>query len=683
MRRYGVYFLFCTLFVAALLAASAARAERPTSSEGALEEMIVTAKREPQAVGSLAGNIARLTAEDIDFIRAAHPSEALGRLPGVLIHRGSGLEHLTSIRSPVLVGDDGAGSFLFLEDGVPLRAAGFANVNGLFEAHTELAGAIEVVRGPGSAFYGSNALHGLVNVLTRAPSEAARGYLDLSGGSYGRVSGRGYVSSSRSRHGIFAGLTLAHEDGFREAASLDYQKLTIRNDLSLPQASVRLTLSATNLNQETAGFVEGPDAYKHDALARANASPEAFRDAKSVRLASRIEMPVAGGTLALTPFARWNMMAFLLHFFPSKALEENGHWSLGGLSIFSYPLSGGHEVALGFDGEYTKGYLRETQSLPTIGSFTQGVHYDYAVTARVLAPFVHTEWEIAQRLRATAGLRLEHTAYDYDNRTETGLVGRFLRPADRRDAFLTLTPKLGLVYAWSERVALYVSAAQGTRAPQASELYRLQSRQTVGGLEPQKLDSLELGARGSVDGLVFSLAVYAMRKRNFFFRDADGFNVPDGRTRHYGFEWELSLPLRGWLDVVSSGAYARHAYAFSRPVLSSATESIAEGNDVDTAPHLIASTRLVLKPVPAVRAELEWSHVGAYFTDAANSHTYPGHDVLGLRLSVTSPRGLKLYAAVRNLTNTDYAERADFAFGTERYFPGENRNYMLGLSVTL
>jgi outer membrane receptor protein involved in Fe transport len=46
-------------------------------------------------------------------------------------------------------------------------------------------------------------------------------------------------------------------------------------------------------------------------------------------------------------------------------------------------------------------------------------------------------------------------------------------------------------------------------------------------------------------------------------------------------------------------------------------------------------------------------------------------------------RGIELYGTVRNLTNTDYAERADFAFGTERYFPGENRNFMFGLSIKM
>jgi len=43
----------------------------------------------------------------------AHPAERLNTVAGVNIHRGSGQEHLTAIRSPVLTGGAGAGSFLF------------------------------------------------------------------------------------------------------------------------------------------------------------------------------------------------------------------------------------------------------------------------------------------------------------------------------------------------------------------------------------------------------------------------------------------------------------------------------------------------------------------------------------------------------------------------------------------
>jgi len=95
----------------------------------------------------------------LEGLTLAHPAEILNSVAGVNIHRGSGQEHLTAIRSPVLTGGAGAGSFLYALDGVPLRAAGFANVNGLLEAPTEIASRIEVFKGPGPADYGSNAVH--------------------------------------------------------------------------------------------------------------------------------------------------------------------------------------------------------------------------------------------------------------------------------------------------------------------------------------------------------------------------------------------------------------------------------------------------------------------------------------------------------------------------------------------
>ena len=104
-----------------------------------------------------------------DGLSLAHPAEVLNTVAGVNIHRGSGQEHLTAIRSPVLTGGAGAGSFLYTLDGVPLRAAGFANVNGLLEAPTEVASRIEVFKGPGPADFGSNAVHGLINVVLGMP----------------------------------------------------------------------------------------------------------------------------------------------------------------------------------------------------------------------------------------------------------------------------------------------------------------------------------------------------------------------------------------------------------------------------------------------------------------------------------------------------------------------------------
>ena len=116
-----------------------------------LDAVVVTASRFAKPLADYAGSATRLSAEDIAQRGATHYADLLNLAPGVQLQRGSGQEGLLAIRSPVLTGAGACGAFLILEDGLPLRPAGFCNVNDLFEINTEQAGALEVLRGPGSA----------------------------------------------------------------------------------------------------------------------------------------------------------------------------------------------------------------------------------------------------------------------------------------------------------------------------------------------------------------------------------------------------------------------------------------------------------------------------------------------------------------------------------------------------
>ena len=82
------------------------------------DEVIVTATRSKLLTKDYAGSVLVLKQEQLELIAPVHPAEALNEVAGVNIHRNSGQEHLTAIRSPVLTGGAGAGSFLYLEDGV-------------------------------------------------------------------------------------------------------------------------------------------------------------------------------------------------------------------------------------------------------------------------------------------------------------------------------------------------------------------------------------------------------------------------------------------------------------------------------------------------------------------------------------------------------------------------------------
>ena len=173
----------------------------------------MTAFRRPQASDQLPLSLAVIGQSDLDLSAHIHIhiQESVNRLPGVNFHRNSGQEYLAAIRSPVLTGTGSCGSVLTAEDGLPIRPTGFCNVNQLFEAHTEAATSIEALRGPGTAAYGSSALHGVINVRSAALlSRAAQ--VGIHVGAYGF----GCVRLSGSGDHLRAALTLARDGGYRD-----------------------------------------------------------------------------------------------------------------------------------------------------------------------------------------------------------------------------------------------------------------------------------------------------------------------------------------------------------------------------------------------------------------------------------------------------------------------------------
>ncbi len=657
------------------------------------DTILVTATRSEIKASSVAASLSALHGASLEFAGHNHIQESLLRIPGVNLHRGNGQEYLPSIRSPVLTGAGACGAFLMAEDNIPLRAAGFCNVNELFEAHTEQAQRIEVLRGVGSAFYGSNALHGIINVITPGvdDTETAVG-MELGAYDYGRLKlAAGFEDFAFS-------LTTAHDGGYRDKSGFDQQKISLRHLYETTSLTVNTGLTYTNLNQETAGFITGKDAYKDEDTARLNLEPQAYRDAKALRAWSRFEWELLDQRQwVVTPYLRVTDMDFLQHFLPGDPLEENGQKSVGVQSAYysgtgntGYRANGNGDGStqvnwvVGIDAEYTEGYLTQAQDAPTEGSVflqetvPQGLHYDYQVEAAMLASFAHVEWLFAPAWKLTAGLRYEQMRYDYDNKmlagrtrdngSECGFGGcRYSRPADRSDTFDNWSPKLGLSYQLGAEHLLYANLARGFRAPQATELYRLQREQSVAELDSERVDSVEIGIKGRAGGLNYALAAYAMKKANYIFRDADFFNVSDGKTRHRGIELELGYPLSETVDLAFSGSYARHRYDYDE-ILGGIN---INGKDIDTAPRHFSNTRIGWNFHPAGRVELEWIDMGAYYLEPENTHKYAGHDLLNLKLSWAMSRNWTVYGRINNLIDTTYAERADYTtFTEERYFPG-------------
>lgn len=654
----------------------------------ALDELVVTGTRGEAPILWQAGNTGRLSQEQIDFIEADHVSEAVNRMSGVNVQRGNGQEHLTSIRSPVLTGGAGAGSFLYLEDGIPLRAAGFANVNGLFEVNHEQAGGIEVVRGPGSALYGSNAVHGMINVLTRAPSLDLQREIDLSVGPNDLYQAKGTVSDTIGKHGYRVSVNGTTDGGYAEDAGYDNQKVTLRHDYYGDKDYFKTVFSAINLNQNTQGYVPGFKAYEDPSLSRANYyGGDAYRNAEAYRLSTEWERELSDNTsMSLTPYMRHTDMDFSMDFFPATAIERNQHTSLGLLAKYTMDLDGGHKVIFGTDLEYTEGQLSEVQNEPAVFAFIPGVHYDYEVDATVIAPYVHSEWQLLENTRLVAGLRYERTEYDYTNNTNSREFGtRYLRPDDRTDTFNNVSPKLGLVQQLTEDTSAFINYARGSRAPQTTDLYRAQQTPTERGgrADSEEMDSIEIGVRKVGDGLQYEAVAYHMKKRDYFFTGSDDTNVPDGKTNHTGLELGMFYPFNDQFDIAANLTFAKHEYDFNRDS-SDPDTVIVDGNYLVTAPKRMANIRLGWNPTDVTRAELEWVHMSEYYVNDANNAKYEGHDVFNLRASHQVTPQLKIYGALKNVFNTDYAERADYNtnIGQDadryRYFVGQRRYLHVG-----
>ena len=664
-----------------------------TLAPAAIEEIVVTSARRDTPLAEHTGNAAALDEGEIDAVGHTHVHELLTRVPGVYVMRGSGQESLPSIRSPVLTGAGSCGAFLTLENGIAARPTGFCNVNQLFELPTELAQRIEVIRGPSSALYGSNALHGMVNVLLPdVENESDSLSLELGANDFWRVAADvGIPGDTPARFG----LVHADDGGFREDAGYRQSKGFAAIDVETQGGELAVWASLSDLDQETAGFIFGEDAYRDDALNRANLNPEAFRDASSQRLGARWQGRVGRFELDVRPFLRHSDMEFLQHFLPGQPLEENGHVSGGVLTMFRADTKDS-SLSFGLDVEAADVFLRETQFGPTEGSDflretrPEGKHYDYDVDSLAVAAFVQAEFDVGENVVLSAGLRAEHLRYDYvnnmldgntrDDGTPCGFGGcLYTRPADRSDTFTDLAPKLGARWRLGESAVVYANLARGFRAPQMTELYRLQSGQQVSDLDSETIDSFELGLRTGGERWSLDGALFAMQKRDSVFRDAEGFNVSGGRSRHEGVELAWGLQLHDFWRLAANGTWARHTYDFD--VVAARGETFTSGNDVDTAPHWQGSAELRFDPSDRFSAALQWVSLGAYYLDAENQHEYPGHDIANLRVQYALSEGLILTARLNNVTDRAIADRADYAFGNYRYFPGRGRELFIQLRM--
>lgn len=683
-------------------------AERPVT----LPSVVVTGTREEAPLNETPAAIGVIKGDTVRADKPTHPAQIMSQIPGAAVAVTNGEGHTTAIRQPFTTNP----VYLFLEDGIPIRSTGFFNHNALYEIDVPQSGGIEVTRGPGTALYGSDAIGGVINVLTRTPPAKAEFMVSGESGPYGF--GRMLIGGGKPyEDGAWrADLNVTHTDGWRDATAYDRQSGTFRWDRDLGDSAVLKTVASfSNIDQQTGAnspLVESD--YLNNP--RRNYLPIAFRKVQAFRLSMNYEQERGDTLISITPYVRDNSMdllaSFRLNFDPTVFTVRDRSFGLLTKWRRDFPHFMRARLIVGTDIDVSPG-SRQEDSLNVSASGAAPARsfsaysaarrvYDYDVTFKGVSPYVQGEISPTERLRITAGLRYDHLRYSFRN----GLAGapifvtpaggfpgpRFYGQAEDMDlTFRHFSPKFGATYAVSPQVHLYADYKHGFRVPSEGNLFRPavgssaaaaeEAASAALGLQPIKADQYEIGVRGRVERYSYDVTVYELTKRDDIVSQRDPATtftrvVNAGRTRHRGIELALGIPVaRAYrLDVAFS--YAEHTYE------NWATSAGAfSGKEIEAAPRIIANTRLTWEPQPGARVQLEWIRLGGYWLDAANTQRYSGHNLVNLRANWPLTRDLSFFGSLYNLANKRYADSAQLSNNQPVLSPGMPRTLYAGLEV--
>ncbi|MBF0427521.1 MAG: TonB-dependent receptor [Magnetococcales bacterium] len=680
-----------------------------------LPEVTVTGTREGQPVSETAATVDVIKEQTIREQHPTHPAEILGKVPGVWINKAGGEGHMTMIRQPLTTSP----VYLYLEDGIATRSTGFFNHNALYEVNLPMSGGLEVNKGPGSALYGSDAIGGVVNVLTRQPPDK----LAFEGsGEVGSFGWKRLMLTGGDRfgdNGVRGDLNVTHTDGWIEKTAFDRQSATLRWDRAIGDKSfLKTTATFSNIDQEGSGSsnITKDDLQNNP---RRNYSPITFRKVQAFRLVSAYEREDENQLVSVTPYFRRDSMEIM----PSwsmgydQTLYNTFNDSYGLMLKYRWDFPFWRTRAIvGLDVDNSPGGREENSIVTTVAagtagdskvydSYVQGTRiYDYDVTYRGISPYVHGEFSPIERLRISAGLRQDFIRYAYDNKmpatatTVATTIGTkvYGHAEDGTIDYAHLSPKLGATYAITDTLSGFVSYNHAFRAPSEGQLFRPSASTTSAkaqitaqaalDLKPVKVDSYEVGVRDkNGKGIDYELSLYHMTKSDDivgFLDPTDGVrkSLNAGQTTHKGIEVGVGFALADDWRLNSAFSYAKHTY--DQWMVSTTTDY--NGKEMEIAPRTIGTSTIRYAPDQGQngQANLEWVTLGSYWLDPANTKKYSGHDLFNVRGSYPLQKNLDLFGSVTNLFDKRYAETGSLSFaGNELYAPGMPRMAFMGVEV--
>jgi outer membrane receptor for ferrienterochelin and colicins len=504
----------------------------------ALDQVVVTAARRPQRLADAVTTTEVVTREDIARTGASDLASVLTEQTGIQLQGGM------PAGAGVMLQGLGSERVLVLLDGQPIAG----RISGLFDISripTSVVERIEVVKGPQSTLYGTDAMGGVVNIITRSPETGALGAAFTATGG-----------------------TQARRDG---AASVTLGRGAFTSQWDIARRSTEIT----------PGRAEGAGAL----AARTDGAAKLRWSADSVRF-------VEASVLALDERQRWRTSAFY-------NFGDNRQWSGRVTGAWQ---RGAHRIApTVYASVYDHLSRASTESKPIEGDTGQRQRqrvyqaellYNGSFGAHALDVGTQVRRDETETERVTGGLRTI-TMLEPFVQLDLALGSRVsvvpgVRVSRSEQWGTNVTPRLASRWRATDRLTLRGSVGEGFRAPDFKELFMFFQNGSAGyavvgnpDLRPESSRNATAGAewtadRGFVRGQLFWNGFDDFIETRAITRPDEPpvyqyQNVDDGSTR--GVELETGLALAGWRIEGGYSGLSTRDDATGRPLLGRPTHS--------------------------------------------------------------------------------------------------------------
>lgn len=316
---------------------------------------------------------------------------------------------------------------------------------------------VEIIHGPASFLYGSNAMGGVINIITRKQRE--EGLKVRLGGSYGSYNTQKYYGTlgyKKEKLSLFASVNHAQTDGVRENTDFNisngYLKAGYEIDKKLA-LTADFSIAKFNANDNGSVYLAAPAPFNIDIT----------RGKASLSLDNKFSHSEGGFKI--------------YHNFGNHSLSDgfrSTDRNSGAMLFQTFKLATGTNVTAGVD---FKQYG---------GKANQGFKRDSMITVNELAVYAYAQQILFDKLTVSAGLRLENNS-KFGNE---------------------LVPIGGLTYALSEATTFKASVSKGFRSPTVMEMY-LYAPNPV--LEPERMINYEINWLQSLFNNKLNLELTAFR----------------------------------------------------------------------------------------------------------------------------------------------------------------------------